>query len=416
MAENTTQYTSQMPPAFLAQFFQGGRQGIPGIVPLLNQELVNKFATMSVPGATPFTYQGQRIADFTPAEREAMRLGVQGVGSYLPFFQDAESRMRGADLQTQLAGQEGASLVRGAASRGISGLEAGQQLLGQAPSIASDFTGRAAGNLEGGSGMFRPGSLQDHQSNISAFYNPFEQAVVDQSLADIQKSLAKSDIARRAKALGSGAFGGSRSRLLGEELAEAAGRGALERVCSLRAGGFNQALQTALKASEAEQNRDVNRAKLLGGLGQNLAGIYGTAGGGLGASGVNMANVLGGAGRDISNIGLRTGEFGRATGTGLANLGSGLYGMLGQDICRLSGIGAAQRGMQQRGLDLDYQTFVGQYNLPSQLLGGLGGMAASFAPALGFQQFGTTTNPDPNYLTQALGLGAAYYGAQNQGA
>ena len=122
MAENTTQYTSQMPPAFLAQFFQGGRQGIPGIVPLLNQELVNKFATMSVPGATPFTYQGQRIADFTPAEREAMRLGVQGVGSYLPFFQDAESRMRGADLQTQLAGQEGASLVRGAASRGISGL------------------------------------------------------------------------------------------------------------------------------------------------------------------------------------------------------------------------------------------------------------------------------------------------------
>ena len=90
MAENTTQYTSQMPPAFLAQFFQGGRQGIPGIVPLLNQELVNKFATMSVPGATPFTYQGQRIADFTPAEREAMRLGVQGVGSYLPFFQDAE--------------------------------------------------------------------------------------------------------------------------------------------------------------------------------------------------------------------------------------------------------------------------------------------------------------------------------------
>jgi hypothetical protein len=86
--------------------------------------------------------------------------------------------------------------------------------------------------------------------------------------------------------------------------------------------------------------------------------------------------------------------------------------MLGQDISRLSGIGAAQRGMQQRGLDLDYQNFVGQYNLPSQLLGGLGGMAASFAPALGFQQFGATSNPDPNYLTQALGAATAYYGGQ----
>ena len=402
MSEGTT-YTSQLPPAFFGQFFQGGRQGVPGIMPLLNQELVNKFATLGVPGATPYTYQGQRIADFTPAEREAMRLGIEGVGSYLPFYKDAESMMRGAQEQAQLAGQEGASLIRGGSQRGIAGLEAAQNLYAQAPAIAARFTGGAEQLLREGRGQFRPGSLDDPTSNISAFYNPFDQEVVDQSLSDIQKSFAKADMTRRAKALGQGAFGGSRSRLLGEELAEAAGRGALERVGALRASGFNQAMDRAMKASEAEAGRDIDRSRLLGALGTNLASTYGTTAGGLGASGVNMANVLGGAGRDITNVGLRTGEFGRASGQGLANLGQSLYGMMGQDMSRLSNIGSAQRGMQQRGLDLDYQNFVGQYNLPMQLLGGIGGMAAGFAPALGFQQYGSSTPPDPNYLTAALG-------------
>ena len=43
-----------LPPAFLQQFFAGvPGANIPGIMPLLNQELVNRLTGMGVEGATP---------------------------------------------------------------------------------------------------------------------------------------------------------------------------------------------------------------------------------------------------------------------------------------------------------------------------------------------------------------------------
>ena len=76
------------------------------------------------------------------------------------------------------------------------------------------------------------------------------------------------------------------------------------------------------------------------------------------------------------------------------------------------GIGGQQRGLQQAGLDLDYQNFVGQYNLPMQTFGQIGQLAAGFAPALGGQTLTQSSTSQPsNSLMQGLGAAASIYGA-----
>ena len=91
-------------------------------MPLLNQELVNRLTGMGVEGATPYTYQGERIAGFTPAEQQAFRLAGESAGSYMPYIQRGEqlaeqglSNVLGSTgLATdylQQAGREGAGAV-----------------------------------------------------------------------------------------------------------------------------------------------------------------------------------------------------------------------------------------------------------------------------------------------------------------
>ncbi len=134
--------------------------------------------------------------------------------------------------------------------------------------------------------------------------------------------------------------------------------------------------------------------------------------GGLGSLGAGLSNILGGVGRDISTAGLRAGQFGANVGQQFAGLGQGLSGLMGTDVNRLLGVGGMQRGLQQQGLDLDYQNFVGQYNLPLQTFGQIGQLAAGFAPALGGQTVTQSTASRPsNALMQGLGTAIAAYGA-----
>ena len=62
---------------------------------------------------------------------------------------------------------------------------------------------------------------------VSNFYSPFEEQVVQQTLDDITERFGKADIGLRDKAIGAGAFDWFNSaRLTQEELAEDAARGA----------------------------------------------------------------------------------------------------------------------------------------------------------------------------------------------
>lgn len=460
--ESGYQRIENLPPNYLAQFFSGvPGTNVPGIMPLLNQELVNRMMGFGVAGANPYTYTGQRIADFTPAEREAMRMTAQGMGSYLPFYQSAEAMTRGGLGAAAGAYEDTRNLLGEAVQAGELSTGEAMGLLRQAPGVAASATrrglgqiGQAGRELRGARGvlggtMGRLGEAagvgygatgQFDPRGIESFYNPFEQQVVDQTMEDVRKGLAQSDIARRAREIGSGAFGGSRSRLQAGELAESAARGAAQQIGAIRSGGYQDAARRAQAAFEAQQARQAGQANLLAGLGAqqadigsrlgsmagqraglgaqiaglggNLAGLYGQTAGGIGSLGGNLANIYGGAGRDLFGAGAQLGQLGMGAGQQMAGFGQGVSSLLGQDINRMMGMGGLQRGMDQRALDLAYGNFVGQYNLPMQTFGQIGGMAAGFAPALGGTQLsqsqaGNTTNP----LMQAAGTALTAYGA-----
>ena len=431
MAENTNIVTEQLPPNYLAEFFAGvPGQNVPGIMPLLNQELVNRISGFGVEGANPYTYQGNRIAGFTPAEQQAFNLATAGVGSYSPYLDRATATTDKALTDSDLALGTSANYLQDAITTGATGTQEARDLLGRVPGIAESSTASGLQSVLAGVGT-QAGALDrinqaagvTDPSNLSSFYNPYEDQVVQQTLRDVQESFAKGDINRRAKAIGSGAFGGSRSRLLGEELAESAARGTAEQVGALRSRGFRDAQsrqlqQAGLLAGLGRQQSDIGaRLGSLGvsqaGLGQNLAGTLGSVAGGIGSLSGNLANIYGGAARDLTNIGGQAAKTGLAGGAQFANLGQGQQNLQGVDINRLLTTGALTRGLAQRGLDQQYGDFVGQYNLPLQTLSGIGGLAAGFAPQLGKTQIQQQSSgvPSTNRGMQLLGTGLSAYGA-----
>mgnify|MGYP003650603403 FL=1 len=99
-------------------------------------------------------------------------------------------------------------------------------------------------------------------------------------------------------------------------------------------------------------------------------------------------------------------------GQQMAGFGQGVSALQGQDVNRMLGIGGMQQGMDQRGLDLAYQNFVGQYNQPLHTMGQIGGMATGWAPAMGGTTIGQeSSGSDTNPLMQGAGTALTAYGA-----
>ena len=556
MAEQTTGRTESLPPQYYQDLMRGiPGANIPGIMPLLNQNLVNQLQSLGVPGGTPYSYQGQRIADFTPAERMGMRMSAENVGSYQPYFDEAAGLARQGYGDARSSAIEGQDFLRQGAQQGVAGLGEAQNLLRQVPGIARDATFEGLGGIRAGQGTLgqagqmigragvnlsgamneisgsRPnlgeardrlgsranlGRAQDAISGslgnigaaaqtgfgatqgfdprgISSFMNPYEDAVVSRAMQDLEDQGARADIAGRAQAIGSGAFGGSRARLGAQEREEALRKAQLETAAGLRRQGFESSAGRAQSAFESQQARQAQQAGLLGnlagqqagigsqlgqlglsqagqdiqagqalgqlglgegaqgiqrgqamgtlglgqqgaqlnqanalanlgqrqgamgaqiaGLGQNLAGTIGTAAGGLGSLGTGLSNVLGGTGQQLASSGLQAGQFGSNVGGQMAGFGQGLSALRQGDVSNMMNIGGMQRGQNQAGLDLAYQNFVGQYNLPTQLIGQTAGIAQGLAPTLG----GTTlasgsTSGGNNNMMSNLGTAIAGYG------
>jgi hypothetical protein len=482
-----SQQQTVVPARLVQQFLGGGGAGIPGLFPLLNQQLVSQLSQLGLPDTSPFTYTGQRIAGFTPQEQRAFQLGEQAIGSYLPFLERGAGLTEEAAQQLMMGSRLGAEQIQGAlgeaqrlTGRGVGQLEAslspelaqyqqaeraarmGARDVGrgvreaqagfrglagtQAPFIGSAMQGLGQAGLAGlmSTGAFDP-------RFTGAFYNPFEEAVVQQTLSDIGEQFGRAGVAESARQVASGAFGGARGRLAQEDIARQFGRGATEAVSGIRAGGFGQAQQAAQQAFEAQQARQANQARLLSQLaGQTGAlGQQTLAGQQAGLQGLLGATQLGGAqqtqlAQQLGTLGQAAGTAGRQVGLGVGQLGSQLgtlgvgagrytgqlgaqlgqgLGQLGQqtmgiasalpslqraDVQLLGNIGSTQRGMEQAGLDLGYQNFVGQYNLPMQTLTNVAGV---FGPLAGLA--GSTTALQPLSNTSSYlgsGLGNAVYG------
>ena len=138
-----------------------------------------------------------------------------------------------------------------------------------------------------------------------SFYNPYEEDVVQRSLDDVYKNFATQDVAKRAGAVGQGAYGGGRGRLMAEERYNQLGKGMAETAGGLRQQGYTSAQQQAQNAF-ADQQARMQRA---GQMGMQGAGLYGNLGQGLmglGETGQqllrNQMATLGGLGQTARGI------------------------------------------------------------------------------------------------------------------
>jgi len=142
------------------------------------------------------------------------------------------------------------------------------------------YLGQGAQMMQQGAGYYTPGGIQQ-------FYNPFEQDVIQQTMQDAREENARRGIADRDRAISSGAFGGSRGRLMEQERERSFGRGMMEGIGGLRSQGFGQAMRGAQTAGQG-----------LGVMGRNFAGL-GTTGQQNLMNQIDVFNQMGQTGRGI---------------------------------------------------------------------------------------------------------------------
>ena len=236
----------------------------------------------------------------------------------------------------------------------------------QTPSIFQQAQAGQAGAMAGtAAGMgYQPAQVQAGQiagTDLSPYFNPFEQTVVQQSLSDIEQARQMQANQLAAQAQRAGAFGGSRSAILESQANEAAMQQAARTAANLRLGGFQQAQQMA--------GQDIGR--------QMQAAL------------ANQQAGLAGAGQRLA----AAGQLG-----GLAQQAFGMGRGLQQDLAQQ---GALQQMLQQQIFDQARQQFEGYRSFPERSLG----FMASALGAAPVPQTQTTSN-QPG-LFDYLSMGAA---------
>lgn len=125
-------------------------------------------------------------------------------------------------------------------------------------------------------------------ADIGAYQSPYQQQVIDQSMADIQRQADMARTRAQSSAIGAGAFGGSRATLLEGESQRPYIEQQARTAAGLRESGFQQAQraaesdiarqqQMAMFAPELQLRARQQQAGLLGGVSaeqqQRLAGL-----------------------------------------------------------------------------------------------------------------------------------------------
>ncbi len=439
MSENDNAYSYQAPDQNIYNLLMGGA-GRFGLLPEVEAYYRQQFKDLGKKDKNPFTYSGERIAGFSPREEYAMQLADAGIGAYAPYLSRAKglteealatqaggvSEAKAAALRAQQQGEDytrtGITATRGA-ERGLRDDLTGAQAAAQrSVSAQQPFINRAARDIRRSQRDFDP-------SSISSYTDPYEDAVVQQTIADIQKGQAQGDVARRATEVGQGAFGGSRARLGQEESTDAATRAMMKEVGAIRSAGYGSSREAAMNEFGRQRAADAQAAGVQAGLGAQAGGAQSGLSSllsGLGAqrygAGMGSAGALTGAGQQFYGMGSGTagqlqGLAGQLSGaqTGAAGAYQGLagaeMGFRQGDVGSMMNIGAMNRARNQAGLDLNYQNFVGQYNMPQQLMSGYANFLTGAGPLAGGTGYSGTTQATP-YTSYGT---AGSYGMQDGG-
>ena len=485
-----------------------GLDGQGGFIPGAMQASENTFFNAD---GTPRVVE-ENVAGMTQDQKYAQELARQGVGMQDPYLQQAQDAYSsGIDVLGQglASAQQRGEQALGATQEGVAeeqalrdqGLQSTLSGLGQGARLATDATSGLAGqlgNVEGiqrsaadefgkqagnvGAGamgatdrfgnrlgeseqMLRGTTGGYNQSMTDQFYNPYEDAVVDQVSKDLFKQYDKGDIAARASDISRGGESayGSRARLGAGERAEAMGRGLAEAIGGIRSRGFQQAQQAGMGEFARQKQAERAAASGLSGLAgqrlgaqQNLSNtLRGVSGDQLSAQ-QNLASGLGAlAGQRYqagTNLGSTLAGYGSQAGSALggagqAALGSagqlagaygtmgGLEGQMGQQAqqamfglgSNLQGLGAQAQGASQQDIAQLYGLGQGQQQLNQQRLDAMrrNALTAQQAPLAQYQslmpfmqmvpqgqfQTSTTFGQRPSPMQAGLTAGLAGLGA-----
>ena len=256
--------------------------------------------------AKALTEQGYTLPDYQQAQfslpqQLAFANALQGIGAYSPYLQ-----------QAQAATQQGQNLLAG---------------ITQAPTAAQ----------------------------IESYSNPFQQQVIDATMAELNKQAAQQQNQLAGQAVQGGVFGGSRYGVQQAELAGAQQQAQAQALDGLNAQNYGQALQAAQNQLER----------------QRLAGL------GIGALG---------------------GQF--------AQLGSQAQAMGGQDVQNLLGIGGLQQQFGQQALDIARQNQLQKIMQPYQQLGFYGDILQGAPSSAQMINTAQTSGVSPLQAGIGTGIGA----------
>jgi hypothetical protein len=221
----------------------------------------------------------------------------------------------------------------GAATGGIEALGRGLGTVGE----AKTFFGPAAQYVSGGRGMYDPDDY------VSQFMSPYTDDVIDEVEKDIERQGNVARNTARAKAVGAGAFGGSRQGVQAAEIERSILDAKSKAATDLRDKAYTQALAASQDAYQQGATRNLEAGRLMGGLGQSVGQLG-------------------------SQFGTLGGQYGTLAGT-TADIGRVYSALQPADLAFMTGVGENERAYRQQMIDTarqEYQRPTEQALLPFQ--------------------------------------------------
>lgn len=325
-------------------------------------------STVPAPSLAQFTYTdpttGQPVTSgFTPAQAEAIRMGIAQTGAYQPMFTSAGQTF----AQGLGAFGEGVDMARlgGAA---LEGTGARYDPRGQ---LVYDDAGQVITDTDPTTGE----QVQRRTGGYKEFYDPFVEDVIDEVQADLEDQRQQEMRRVGAGAASRGAFGGARQAVAEQELTRNTARESSRIGSQLRSQAYGQAQQQAQTAFESAQKRGQNAAQLFGSLGQGLGSL------GQGIMGAGTTQMA-------------AGEATQAAGT--------------RDVNALFNLGTLEQQQAQAELDVARQGALETAYEPFQRLSGLSDLFRG-VPSLS-SSMGVASTPSKNPTQTFLGYGMGFSG------
>ena len=334
------------------------------------------------------------VAGQTGLQKQATALTTSGIGAYQPFVTAAGTAGTAAGT-----GLTAAQTGLGAAGTQLGAAQAALGTAGTTTAGAQPFIGAAQTGLGTAAGLTGVGAGTGVGS-ISSYMSPYQQQVIDTSLAEFDKQAAARQQAISDQAVALGGFGGGREGVMQSEYQTGSDRNRAALQAQLLSQGFGQA--QASRQADLQNQMALAQGQL--GLGQAQLGLgaaqAGQAGQQAGMAGQRGALAQQQAGLAQSQLGL--GQY----QTGLAGA---LQGFQGTDIARAGQVGAADQAQSQAVLDAQREANRMAAYEPLERLGiygqGVTGLMGGY-PA----QYQFTNQPNASPLASALGIGSTLGG------